>query len=92
MPVTTCVAAEGSILVPQMPQAFHIAVPYLAEEHAIESANILGAGVVLDAESAGLADPEALSCESENGLLLVSAIPTAFAATTSHPWRNGANG
>ena len=76
--VTSCMATEGSLLVPSMSQT--------------ESSHLLGSSVVLDAEGSRASDTEALPCEREDGVLLVSAIQDSFTATGSHSGRNRADG
>ena len=76
MQIEARVAAAGSVLVSQMPQTLHVAVPHVAEAYAPQSPDLLGAPVVLDTAGAGEPDPEALSCEREDRVLLVPAVPT----------------
>lgn len=92
MPIATCLATEGSVLVSQMPQTFHALLPYLAQAYAAQCAHILGACVVLDTEGTGPPDTEALPREREDRVLLVQAIQNSFAAARSHLGRYSANG
>lgn len=77
---------------PSMSQTLHAVLSYMAQEHATESSHLLGSSVVLDAEGSRASDTEALPCEREDGVLLVSAIQDSFTATGSHSGRNRADG
>jgi len=72
--IKTCLETEKSILVSALQKTIHTSFSYMVEEHETESAYILGTSVVLDTESTGTPNTEAVSCEREDGLPLVQAI------------------
>ena len=63
MQIKACMATERSVLVSALPETIYSPFSYVAQAHAIEPAHILGTPLVLDAESTGTSDTEALSCE-----------------------------